>query len=235
MRNKWLKLRLKEIGKTQKALADFIGLPEPRITDIIRGDRRVTAGESEKIAAFIGWSSKKVARMLDPSLPPLDTELDLIDTTRVPVVGVIEAGEWREAVEFAMDEDQPFVDVPPDPRYPGIRRFALRVNGPSMNQLYPDGSHVIVVPAMDLGDGWRPNNGQRVVVQRTNDTGGVETTVKEFMVREDGQTFLVPRSTDPTFVAWPVPAFWDGDGEFEEHSDNIRVTALVTQRLTNEP
>jgi repressor LexA len=236
MRNKWLSDRLKELGKSQAGLGRALNLPRSRVTDIIKGLRRVTAGEGVIIAQYLEWPHSKVLGMLsDPSALPLNTTPELIELTRIPVIGAVEAGQWREALEYVMDEDQTFVEAPPDPRYPHSRRFALQVRGPSMNLVYPEDSHVIVLPTMDLGDGWRPKNGQRVVVQRTNDTGGVETTVKEFMIREDGEAFLVPRSSDPSFVAWRVPPFWDGDGEFDEHTDNLRVTGLVIQSLRSEP
>lgn len=167
---------------------------------------------------------------------PLNVGSAPIALTRVPVIGAVEAGAWREALEYLPDDDQPFVDVPPDPRYPSSRRFALQVRGPSMNLVYPEGSHVIVIPAMDLGEGWTAQDGQRVIVQRVNDTGECEATVKEFKIDGDGAAWLWPRSSHPEFQQpWRVPDDWHGNGDFDEHSDNLRITGLVVQSLRNEP
>lgn len=237
MRNNWLKQRLRGIKKSQKGLADFLGLPEPRVTDIIQDKRRTSAAEAQKIAQFLEWPAARVLALLsDPNSLPLNLDPAHISLTRIPVIGAVEAGAWREALEYAPDEDQPFVDVPPDPRYPGMRRFALQVRGPSMNLIYPEGSHVIVIPALDLGEGWQAKDGQRVIVQRTNDEGAVEATVKELKIDENGQAWLWPRSSNPAFTeAWRVPDGWDGNGDFDEHTDNLRITGLVVQSLRNEP
>lgn len=237
MRNKWLKDRLKEIGKTQTGLAEVLGKPPSRVTEIIRGDRRVASDEVAVIAQFLEWPSTRVLGLLsDPKALALNVGEDTVSLTRVAVIGAVEAGHFREALEYVPDEDQPFVDVPSDARYPACRRFALQVRGPSMNLVYPEGSYIIVVPTMDLGEGWQPRPGQRVIVQRSNDVGQVEATVKEFAIDADGKAWLWPRSSDPAFRdPWRVPDAWDGNGDFDEHNENLRITGLVVQSLRNEP
>lgn len=237
MRNKWLKDRLDELGKSQAGLGRAMDLPRSRITDILNGVRRVTAQESHQMAGYLEWPIQKVLVLLsDPSALPLNLDPQRIGLTRIPVIGAVEAGLWREALEYVPDDDQPFVDVPPDARYPQARRFALQVRGPSMNLVYPEGSHVIVIPAMDLGEGWQAGDGQRVIVQRTNDDGGYEATVKEYKLGADGTAWLWPRSDHPSFQQpWQVPDNWDGNGDFDEHTDNLRITGLVVQSLRNEP
>ena len=58
-------------------------------------------------------------------------------------------------------------------------RFALKVVGPSMDLMYPDGTIILCVRYADLGR--LPESGERVVCQRRDDQGLVEATVKEFV------------------------------------------------------
>lgn len=112
----------------------------------------------------------------------------------VPVLGEVAAGVWRETPPgLEIDRATEFL-----PRftagYPnGARMFGLRVVGPSMNQFYPDGTFVFVVPAAEIG----LRGGDHVVVQRHR-IGLTETTIKEVQ-KEDGQLVLIPHSTDPKF------------------------------------
>lgn len=238
MRNNiWLAERIQALSKTQTGLAKLLGVARGAVTGIVNGTRDIKAAEVQIIADYLEWPAGRVLAMIsDPSALPLNLDPHQSGLTRIPVIGAVEAGAWREALEYVPDEDQPYVEVPPDPRYPGARRFALQVRGPSMNLVYPEGSHVIVVPAMDLGEGWQAADGQRVIVQRMKDAGEVEATVKEFKVGVDGSAWLWPRSDNPSFQQpWRVPDSWHGNGDFDEHSDNLRITGLVVQSLRNEP
>jgi phage repressor protein C with HTH and peptisase S24 domain len=69
---------------------------------------------------------------------------------------------------------------------------ALKVVGPSVNELYPDGSYVFVVSAADTD----VRQGDKVVVFRRQ--GALcEATIKEVRVDDDGRVVLHPRSTHP--------------------------------------
>ncbi len=122
---------------------------------------------------------------------------------RIPVLGDVEAGAWREArqveFDFAADfdprelEDRGIETIPMDvPGYERATLFGLRVRGPSMNREYPDGRVVIVAPAAEAG----VRDGDHVIVQR-NRSGLVETTIKELVVDKDGRAQLWPRSDHP--------------------------------------
>jgi len=73
----------------------------------------------------------------------------------LPVVGTVVAGAFREALEQP-EQDQERLPVQYDAAYVEANQFALRVQGPSMNQVYPDGTYVICIAASDsdcrLGD-----------------------------------------------------------------------------------
>ncbi len=112
---------------------------------------------------------------------------------RIPVVGAVAAGAWREtfAVQLSdIDEYLP-IDVP---GYERAQLTALKVVGPSMNLVYPEGRYVVVAPPAEAG----VRIGDYVVVERHR-AGFVEITLKEFVVDEKGRMALWPRSSDPDF------------------------------------
>jgi SOS-response transcriptional repressor LexA len=119
--------------------------------------------------------------------------------TSLWVVGLVEAGAFREAVEW----DQSLwyaVDVPVPDRFRRQAK-ALEVRGTSMNLEYPEGSIVVWVDQLDF----RPAvNGDHVIVYSYAPDDAIEATVKELRVVE-GKRWLWPRSSDPAHQA-PVEA-----------------------------
>lgn len=79
-RNEWITLRLRELGRTQKSLAQALGIEPPRITEIVRGDRRVQPTEWQPLAEFLRLSVAEVAGNLGVALgkadagPAIDSE-----------------------------------------------------------------------------------------------------------------------------------------------------------------
>ena len=114
-------------------------------------------------------------------------------TSPVPiwVVGNVEAGQFREAVEW--DRSRWYeVDVPVPERFRRVAK-ALEIRGTSMNVEYPPGSIAIWV---DVLDSRPPRHGDHVIVYAHRSDGKIEATIKE--LRIDGTTrWLWPRSHDP--------------------------------------
>ena len=88
-----------------------------------------------------GETLQRLSRVLECSVNYLLGETDELssvvalptkDRLRAYVRGAVQAGNWREAVELPREE-WTFFDLPADERYPGIERFLLKVNGPSMS------------------------------------------------------------------------------------------------------
>lgn len=228
MRSDWLKQRLKELGKTQAGLGELLNLPSSRVAEIATGKRRIQSDELPVVARYVEWPISKVLGMIsDPSGFTPNVEDSSEPLRPVTVIGEVEAGVFKDTLEYE-PEDQFEIFIPVDQRYARMPRSGLKVRGPSMNQVYPEGSILVIVPVIHLGDGYEPRSGQRVVVQRTNDVGRMEATVKELQIDGDNKAWLWPRSTHPEFQQpWRVPEQWDGNGDFDEHSDNLRITALV--------
>lgn len=176
-------------------------------------------------------NARRIADVLQCSVAWLLGETD-VDTLAVPesqkpelvrVVGEVRASNFRTAFEIP-DSEQGVLWLPPDLRYPGVQRFALKVSGPSMNEIAADGATIICANFTDLDRrlSRRPRHGDIVVVQRWHHEL-VEATCKALAERSDGM-WLEPRTT-----ALDIPAIHvsDADGNPIEKADQIVIHALV--------
>lgn len=116
--------------------------------------------------------------------------------TLIWVVGSVEAGTFREAVEW--DPSLWFsVDIPVPERFRGKAK-ALQVRGSSMNVDYPEGSIAVWVDVLDFRP---PRPGDDVLVYAHGHDGGIEASLKELKVDDQGRRWLWPRSFDPLHQA----------------------------------
>lgn len=120
----------------------------------------------------------------------------------LPLLGSIQAGHWLE-VTFA-DEglDIDMVPVASDPRFPHAKQYALRVVGDSMDLDYPDGS---IVTCVDFAEsGLALTEGMTVHVERQRGGGQLIEATLKYVERRKGEFVLVPHSSNPKHVAFPV-------------------------------
>lgn len=157
-------------------------------------------------------------------------------TEYVEVVGAVQAGIWREAIEWPA-ADRFTVPTLASARFPGRDRFALQVRGDSMNLCVADGSIVFCVRIVAEAE---PRDNDLVVVQRGNDTGDVEATLKRLKDRS-GVWWLMPESDNPEHAPIRLGAIRIGDeqadipgtaeaGDLADASD-AEVIAIVDQML----
>lgn len=176
----------------------------------IRGIRPIAAKRYAKaFRVSTAWilTGEETGNLSKPQLP--------VDT--LPVLGDVAAGVWVE--QNGYDEPHEFVPVVADSRFSGMKQFALKVRGESMNVLIRDGEFVICVDAIDLGRA--PRKDDIVVVTRTRSAGHLrETTLKQVEVNR-GKVELWPRSTDKKYQ---LPLILnDGD----EDGVDVEITAYV--------
>lgn len=228
-----LRRRMDGAGYNQKSLARAAGLNQTAVRDILKGRSRHPRSDTlEALARILGCTIDQLTGRTTFAATTSGV------TTKVNVIGRVQAGEWVEAFELLPD-DWYAIDAPLDSRFNGVPRFALEVRGPSMNRLYAQGDIVICVRISDIGR--MPRSGERVVVQRTNEQGMIEATIKEYVVDEDGKVWLWPRSTYPEFqqpyllrpqrsrseVARETTESADRPHFHEVFSDEFEVVALV--------
>ena len=175
----------KRRGMTQAKLAEAMGLEQPTIQRYENGTRDPSLSQALEIANVLGVSLDELIQVNDTV--PLGP--------RLFVKGVVAAGVWREAWEYSEDEWEAYTGRA-DVKAPTRERFGLRVEGESMNELYPPGT--ILDCVAHHGD--EPiQNGKRVIVQRVRNGDQYETTCKEYFRDPDGIEWLVPRSFNPAF------------------------------------
>lgn len=145
---------------------------------------------------------------------------------RIPVVGTVEAGVWREVAQDQGNELEEVVVYPSRISAPG--RFALRVNGYSMDRLFPPGTILDCLSVPFAGEnGPQPRLGDIVIAERSRG-GLIETTCKRLDATEDGSFVLRAESSRPEFqtpvqIGRPDNNF-DGD-------DTVRIIAVVNSAI----
>lgn len=132
----------------------------------------------------------------------------------IPIVGSVAAGDWREAVQMPEDEWD-YISVPAD-----SGAFGLRVEGDSMDEVYPSGSILICEPLDAYGG--EVVEGDHVIVERWR-AGEVEATCKEIGKDLAGRIWLRPRSKNPEYAPIRLPAPNSADA----YGTTIRITAIV--------
>lgn len=148
----------------QVEIARMLDISTDKVSKSFKGPevRRFTSEETQTLLRFLG-----VAQQTAPG------------ARKLPIIGLVPAGYWREAVE------QPLGWMPsPDPSLPK-ETFVVRVEGDSMDVIAPDGSHIIINP-LD-----RQLVTRKLYVVRNADG---EVTFKRFMA--DPARF-VPVSSNP--------------------------------------
>ncbi len=114
---------------TQDELAEKAGTTKATISKIERSTTKVSYDWAKRLAGPLKCS---VAVLL------IGEELSDASPVMVPVIGLIAAGNWREAIQQPIDRIA-VVGAKP-------HMFALRVVGDSMNLLAPEGANVTIDP-----------------------------------------------------------------------------------------
>ena len=112
---------MKELKVTQKNLADRLGLNQSAVSNILNGTRQVKVHEASLIYKTLGMDRQP-------------------DIQLVPVIGLTNAGNWREAIQ------SPGGMVPMPSGRASSRAFAVEVKGDSMDQLVQEGEFVVCDP-----------------------------------------------------------------------------------------
>lgn len=212
--------------RTARAFSDKFGIPQSTYSLHESDGRGLTEDVAKEYAAALGNCSPGWLQFGEGRSPLTAVEInttfrEVVPASIIPfyIVGAVEAGAWREAIELPQEEWEP-VQFEARPEYQGARRFGLRVRGQSMNEHYPPGSILDCVNLIDIRR--QPQHGDHVVVYRRGPSDLIEATVKELVI--DGDRWeLWPRSSHPAFATPLVLEQAPSDDENED----VRVVALV--------
>ncbi|MBD8677949.1 LexA family protein [Sphingomonas sp. CFBP 13720] len=157
-----LRALMREQKKKQVDLANLLGIDPTAVSKIFTGVRTIQHREQPVIQAWLGVAPEPNEGVV----------------ARIPIIGQVAAGNWREAVHQSMGSiPSPDAEISP-------LAFALNVDGDSMDKLVADGGTVIVDPS---DKALYPGRYYVVI----NDTG--ETTFKQFAA---DPARLIPCSTN---------------------------------------
>lgn len=217
---------MSRVGRRIRQLRNKLGLKQAAFGRLVGVDQSTVSRWESDTHPPEGEPLLRLARLAGTTVEEFlgESELKPRDVKEVLVIGRVQAGVWVEHPEFPEDEKYPLA-MPTSPKYRSFPQFALEVVGPSMNEIYPEGSVILCVKFDDLGRGPQPE--ERVVVQRYRKDGLVEVTVKEWTVDDQGRVWLMPRSTHPEYRApMPLPHPEDGNG-----TEDVKIWALVIGRF----
>lgn len=191
-----------ERGLKASSAAVKAGLSNSYIRDLKRRGNKPNTAALSKLAAALGVD---VTYLLHGEYPTP------ISDAGIPVVGDIQAGNFRDREYLDEDEENERIPVSRDERFAHAKHYALKVRGDSMNELFQDGSYVICVNLLDAGFDLEKAVGKIAHIERRiAGTEFVETTLKEIVHTKNGFV-LVPKSTNQKHL----PIRVDGDEETE--------------------
>lgn len=218
----------KAVPMTQAELAKLLNLKQSAITEIEAG----RINRPKKLREIARITGRSEAWLLGESNDPNgDTEAPTsTDFVGVPIVGIAEAGIFREVDPFSDALDPARVSVPRDRRVPQATLKAYLVQGDSMVDAgILDGDTVITADFMESGLPLRDN--MIVVAQRTRDGGQTfELTVKRVKTYKD-HIELVPCSSNPKYKPFVFKNMHDDVGNMD--GEEVRVLGIVL-RVTKE-
>jgi repressor LexA len=209
---------------SQQKLAELVGTSQPQINRLETGERGLDQSWLFKLAQALRCQPADLLPAVADEAP------GMIPVLRVRFVGDVQAGVFREALEW--EEDRQYdLDMPVEPAFHRYPVFGLEVYGDSMNRIFPHGTKLACVRLLDLGDDFELESGKYVVVLRHVDHGldKMEATVKQYEVDQNRTAWLWPRSDNPEFQS-PIKVLDTIRGELDEtvdRNDEIRIWALV--------
>ncbi|QCE32774.1 hypothetical protein FAI41_03790 [Acetobacteraceae bacterium] len=197
LQKKWIENIRQETGDSYSKIARNCGLAQSTISRFMDDTQTtgvLSATTEEKILSIYGAETPNPLKNQHFRTFPSPK---LLTTHQINVIGSVQAGLWREAMELSHEDRYQIAAHVPE-KYKTIPYYGLLVQGESMNRIFPDGSIVIVANFLDLARG--PETGDYVIVQRRDPySAAFEATVKAFQQCENGEMLLWPRSTDPHF------------------------------------
>ena len=186
-----MRVRLKDfrdrLGVTLDRMSERTGYSISQLSRWENGDSNIP---SERLPLLARHYECRIADIFEEDASPFQA----LGPT-LYVKGVVAAGVWREVWQLEEDQWETFTGRQ-DISAPLRDRFGLRIDGESMNDIYPSGS---IVECVALLGGASLESGKRVVVQRQREDLEFEITVKEYLQDDLGREWLMPRSSKPEF------------------------------------
>jgi transcriptional regulator with XRE-family HTH domain len=163
----WLRNALKRPGKSQKGLAEYLGLDPSAVNRMLKGERRIQLSEADRIEAYFNQPTSA------PSLRRIRTSVERSPVYGLKVSKIAAPGVWREDGAKVM-LDRIIIPSSPDPMFAGLDQYAVHLEGTNRYAI-----------CIDYGDR-APLHGELIVVERHNNHNLVETTVCRVQMTDGG-------------------------------------------------
>lgn len=214
-----VKRALKSSSKSQAWLAEKMDIKPGYLSELINGkpEKRWNADLIQKAcdALMIPLSHLIGSQLTIPNIEHRHIDIGLIN-----IIGEVQAGTWREARQWEQEDWQTeFFNASANE----AGAFGLRVVGDSMDEFYPEGSTVVVLPINNYPVAIE--NGDHVVVERSRGGDIYELTIKELVIDGD-KAELWPRSRNPRFKE-PICLFWPYDKLQHHGIETVEIKGVV--------
>ena len=188
------------------------GLPANFISKLLA----VLPGKGEPVI-----TREEILALADGSVAEIQRKAPALPTSGVPVVGEVAAGLWMEAALFETENAEEST-ISYDVRFPAQSQFVVRVRGESLNRIAANGDLLLCVDY--LAAGIAPKENDLVLVERSRDNGmTIERTAKR-VIKMNGQSELMPESTDPRFQDTII--YREGDFDHTEVKLKARIVMV---------
>ena len=172
-----IQARLAELGMNETEASEAAGLNPGYIRDLRRKSSNPSVKKIEPLARVLGLSttfliSGDTGTKEEHALGPV--------VRLTPIIGIIEAGQYRDVSIHNQDEEFKRIPVPQNELFPDLNQYVLEVRGDSMNRIVLEGTYVVCVPFIQTR--LSPKPGMIVHVEKSVAGGQlVETTLKRSM------------------------------------------------------
>ncbi|MEH6403739.1 MAG: hypothetical protein V7750_10235, partial [Sneathiella sp.] len=123
---------LRELKKKKKELGVALNLPPSRISDIIKGTRRIQSQEIPRLSTFLKMDATTILKNIQEQSG--DTEIELTSKTeQITVVG--DKGEIGNNYNIWPVDQHYIITLPRQTSYGGSKKFALEENCVQANTL----------------------------------------------------------------------------------------------------
>lgn len=123
MTRQWIERRLKEVKKRKGALGRTLNLPPSRVSEIIRGARRIQSHEILSLAVFLEMDLESVLEHISKEKQTGSTEKACSRTEQIVVIGTL--NHSGNQYKLWPDSDCYTITLPKQARFPGICKFAF--------------------------------------------------------------------------------------------------------------
>lgn len=149
---------LSDTGKTQRAIADAMGVTQSSVSKMLRGEFPFDADRLKRVSRALGYSRERLERELRAIIAKRPLSMRVASTSMqettaprgVPLLAPVAAGSANHSAEI----DAPRSTLPITTQAVGDEHaFALEVVGDSMSPLLDEGDIVVCSPRAQWSDG----------------------------------------------------------------------------------